>query len=311
LGIPFPRLVHERLAGMRMQGVGFVLTGGTPESLAPYDINREIVRAFQLTPDRPVEEVLVEWATRWGGGELLAIWELSDRAVRAYPAAIPMSTFGFPWFRLWVRPFVPDIDAIPEEDRRYYEAFLLATFNNPARVDLNNDMMWNFLTPEEAGGKKRAVDEEVIPPIDAAIHQALTAIERAAAPPRGVYEDLLDRLRAGRCYYRTMRNTMAWTESVHGYRLAAKGPEREFRRKLAAEMVENELDNARELLALVQTSRVRFLPLLGRGETLHGYGRNFAELLERKIALMEQYGDREPRVDPGYIWRMPGLRSHE
>lgn len=312
LGVPFPRLVHERLAGLRAQKAGFVLTGGTPKSLAPYDINREIVRAFQLTPDRPVQEVLVEWATRWGEAlaeDLLAIWELSDRAVRTYPAGIPMSTFGFPWFRLWVRPFVPDIDAIPEEKRRYYEAFLLATFNNPARVDLNNDMMWNFLTPEEAAEKKRAVDEGVIAPLDAAIDRALAAIERAADPARGVFEDLHDRLRAARCYYRTMRNTMAWTESVHGYRLAATPGERELRRVLVAEMVENELDNSRDLLALVQTSRVSFMPVLWRGETLHGYGKNFAELLRRKIALMEQYGDREPRVDPGYMWRMPDVHS--
>ena len=71
-------------------------------------------------------------------------------------------------------------------------------------------------------------------------------------------------------------------------------------------MVGNELENTRDLLALVQTSRAHFMPVLSGGETLHGYGKNFAHLLKRKIALMEEYGDREPRVDPGYMWRMPG-----
>ncbi len=312
LGVPFPAIVHERLMGLRSQGASFVFTGGTPESLAPYDINREVVRAFQLTPERALQDVLLEWARRWGGGraeDLLQIWELSDRAVRAYPQTIPMSTFGFPWFRLWVRPFVPDIDAIPEEKRRYYEDFLLATFNNPARIDLNNDMMWNFLTPAEAGEKKRAIDEGVLPPLDVALHRALAAVEGGtdASGVRGVFADLVDRLRAARCYYRTMRNTLAWTESVHGYRQAATAGEKELYRTLAGEMVENELDNARDLLALVQTSRVAFKPVLVRGETLHGYGKNFEELLKRKIALMEQYGDREPRVDPAYMWRVPGL----
>ena len=310
LGTPFPRLVHEHLAGLRMHGTGYVLTGGTPASLAPYDINREVARSFQLTPGRPLAEVLSEWAERWGGvhaAGLLQIWDLSDRAVRSYPEGVPMSTFGFPWFRLWVRPFVPDIDAIPEEKRRYYERFLLATFNNPARIDLNNDMMWNFLTPAGAAAKKRAIDEGLCPTLDEAIDRAALGMERATGEKGGdVFADLLDRLRAARCYYLTMRNTMAWTESVHGYCQAETREEREFHRALAQEMVGNELENTRDLLALVQTSRAHFMPVLSGGETLHGYGKNFAQLLKRKIALMEEYGDREPRVDPGYMWRMPG-----
>jgi hypothetical protein len=310
LGVPFPRLVHERLSGLRGQGVGYVLTGGTPASLAPFDINREIVRAFQLTPDRPLQEVLQEWAGRWGGAlaaELLEVWNLSDSAIRAYPEGIPMSTFSFPWFRLWIRPFVPDIDAIPEKTRRYYEKFLLATFNNPARIDLNNDMMWNFLTPEGAGEKKHAIDEHVCTPLDAAIECATAALERAddSEASRTLFGDLLDRLRAARCYYVTMRNTMAWTESVHGYCRSTGSEDREFYRSLAGEMVGNEMDNTRDLLALVQTRGVRFMPVLAAGETLHGYGKNFEKLLKQKIALMEEYGDREPRVDPGYMWRMP------
>lgn len=47
------------------------------------------------------------------------------------------------------------------------------------------------------------------------------------------------------------------------------------------------------------------MPVLRRGETLHAYGENFGTLLERKIALMEMYGDREPRIDPDFMWRMP------
>jgi hypothetical protein len=46
--------------------------------------------------------------------------------------------YAFPWFRLSVGPFVPDIEVIPEQERAYYETYLLATCNNPARVDLNN-----------------------------------------------------------------------------------------------------------------------------------------------------------------------------
>jgi hypothetical protein len=202
---------------------------------------------------------------------------------------------------------VPDIDAIPAGKRRYYERFILATFNNPARIDLNNDMMWNFLTPAEAGEKKKAIDEGVGPLLDRALDHAAAAMERAHGNDavQDVFHDQLDRLRAARCYYLTMRNTMAWTESVHGYCRARTPEEGEYYRSLALEMLGNEVDNARDLLALAQTSRAKFMPVLAGGETLHGYGKNFQDLLKRKISLMEEYGDREPSVDPGYMWRMP------
>lgn len=310
LGVPFPRLTHERMASLRGRGGAYLLTGGSPATLAPFDINREVVRAFQLTPERPLEDVLNFWAAEWVGGEqaptLRAIWDLADEAVRNFPPGVSMSTFGFPWFRLWVRPFVPNIDLVPEEERRYYERYLLATFNNPARIDLNNDMMWNFLSVTEAGEKKRIVDEKVLAPVDRAIDKCSMVLGTIALREGKVFQDLLDRLRAARCYYTTMRNMMAWTESVHGYCNASDQQEREFYRELCREMMNNELDNARDLLALWETSTVEFMPVSRIGETLHIYAENFGRLLKKKIDLMERFGDEEPAVDPSYMWRMPG-----
>jgi hypothetical protein len=311
LGVPYPSLVYERLSVASRSTAPLVLTGGTPGSLAPFDINGEVVRAFQLRPDIDLHALLAERAAAWAGrehaGPLLKAWQLSDRAVRSFPPGVPMSTFGFPWFRLWVRPFVPDIDAIPEEERAYYEQYLLATFNNPARVDLNNDMLWNFLTVSEAGGKKSIMDESVLPPLAEAIAVCGEALAdaRAGSTAAAVFDDLHARLRAGRCFCSTMRNTLAWTEAVHGY-LQAKGAEEKaaFRAKCRA-MVDCETANARELLDLCRSSRAEVIPVWQEGETLHLYGSNFARLLERKIALMVRHADDEPRVDPGYMWRMP------
>ncbi|MEW6510961.1 MAG: hypothetical protein AB1428_08400 [Bacteroidota bacterium] len=307
LGVPYPRLVHERLGALRARGGDFVLTGGTPASLAPFDINREVVRAFQLTPERSIDDVLRIWSERWGGvsgaAELLDLWNRSDSAVRGFPSGVPMSTFGFPWFRLWVRPFVPDIDAIPEQDRRYYEEYLLATFNNPARVDLNNDMMWNFLTVEEAGEKRRTIDRKVLAPLTSAIEQCVdTLSSKNSTPP--VFADLHDRLRAARAFYRTLRNMVAWIESVHGYCGATDPKDRTHFRSLCDAMVEDELANARDLLDLWRSSRTDFMPVSTIGETLHCYGENFGDLLSRKIALMEKHGKDEPHIDPQYMWRM-------
>jgi hypothetical protein len=310
IGMPFPRLLYERLQAVRMSGHGAVLSGANPETLAPFDINNEVIRSVQFFPSQPIDDLLQQSATLLLGEDraqdLMKLWELADSAVRAYPPDIPCSTFGFPWFRFWVRPFVPDIDAISEEERAYYERFLLATFNNPARVDFNNDMMWNFLSVDEARARKQQVDESVIPPLREAVQLSEELAEHLppAVPGRAVLRDLHDRLVAMLCYYTTMRNSVAWTEAVHGFIGAGTEERKEKYRALCQAMVENELENTRRLLELWEGSDVQCIPVSRTGESLHIYGANFGELLKKKIELMERHKMDEPRIDPEYMWRM-------
>jgi hypothetical protein len=310
LGVPYPALVFERLQGASNRGVTCLLVSATPQSLAPYDINGEVLRSFQLNPAKPLDTILTEAAERWVSPsfvqDLVKLWRLSDAAVRAYPPGIPYSTFAFPWFRLWIRPFVPNIDAIPESDRSYYERNLLATFNNPARVDLNNDMMWNFLTVKEAGEKKNAIDRTVIPPMNEALEAAAKPLQGLSRtePSRKVFEDVRHRLRAARCFFMTMRNSLAWTESVHGYLEAQSVSEKERCRSLCRAMVTSELENAKNLLKLWNESDVDWMPISRTGESLHMYAENFGDHVLRKITLMQQHIDDEPYIDPGFMWRM-------
>ncbi|MBP1656482.1 MAG: hypothetical protein H6Q31_1083 [Bacteroidetes bacterium] len=308
-GLPYPGLVYDRVRSAAQAGTRAMLCGSTPWSLAPYDCNGEVVRALQADLNVSLQEILLDAATRWAGAgyapRLVEAWMLSDEAIRAFPGDIPMSTFAFPWFRLWVRPFVPDIDAIAGKDRAYYERFLLATFNNPARIDLNADMLWRYQTVAGAAERKIRIDNSVLPPLENAL-RILAEVQRTlpaghqAAP---VFDDLHDRLLATRAFLRTMRNTMAWTEAVHGYTETATPGERERCRHLCKAMVENELDNARDLLALWKRSQRDLFPVSVCGETLHIYGDNFGDLLEQKIALMERHTNDEPRVDNDYMWR--------
>ena len=76
-------------------------------------------------------------------------------------------------------------------------------------------------------------------------------------------------------------------------------------RALVTEMVESELRNSEELLALWERSAVDFMPIHEVGESMHDYGLNFGKLIGRKIELMRKYGDRMPRIDPNFMWRMP------
>jgi hypothetical protein len=308
LGLPFPSVAAERLRAIRDRGGVAVLAAVTPASLSPFDINREVIRDIQLGVTDSADASVKRWAHTWAGpalaAELTALWSLSDHAVRAYPDGIPMSTVGFPWFRLWIRPFVPDIDAIPEKERRYYEEYLLATFNNPARVDLNNDMLWNFLTPREAGEKRVHIDQSVLPHFDDARARCEAVLQRTAGSTPPVFADLLARLRAGRCFFATMRNTMAWTESVHGFLRATSADERDRCRTLCRAMIDHELANTRDLLDLLRTSTVEVIPIATTGESLHAYGLTMPVHLERKIALMERHRNDEPRIDPEYMWKM-------
>jgi hypothetical protein len=310
LGVPYPRLVFERLHGATSSGVTCLLASVTPRSLAPYDINGEVLRSFQLNPQKHLDTILAEAARQWVSPmlvpDLVNLWRLSDAAVRAYPPGIPYSTFAFPWFRLWIRPFVPNIDGMPESDRSYYERFLLATFNNPARVDLNNDMMWNFLSVKEAREKREAIDHSVIPPLNEAIEAAtklLQALSRTDAS-RKVFEDVRDRLRAARCFFMTMRNSTAWTESVHGYLESQSSADKERYRSLCRAMVTSELENAKSLLKLWNESDVDWMPVSRAGESLHIHGENFGDHVRRKIALMQQHIDDEPYIDKEFMWRM-------
>ena len=82
------------------------------------------------------------------------------------------SGFGSVWNRLLVRPFVPDIDRIPEEERAYYEKVMVSPPHNPNRVDLGKDVLFELITPDYAGKAYRRIDAKARPPLDAAIELA-------------------------------------------------------------------------------------------------------------------------------------------
>ena len=102
-----------------------------------------------------------------------------------------------------------------------------------------------------------------------------------------------------------MRNTAAWVAGVHGY-IEAKGPtEKSRRRDMVRAMIDDEVRNARDLAVLFESSRTRFMPVDPSGETFNMYGTNLPDLISKKIALMEEHRDDEPRIDPDFMWRLP------
>ncbi|MFH1566695.1 MAG: hypothetical protein ABIL09_01755 [Gemmatimonadota bacterium] len=310
LGVPAPWRTRERLEAQLGDGFDRLDVNLDSPVLAPWDVNREVLRGLQLDPQKTADEVVSAAARRWVGEELapqlVSIWRRSDAAVRAAPTAYLYGTLGFPWYRFWVRPFVPDIAAIPEGERAYYEKHMLCVFNNPHFVDFRADALWEIHSIEDSRANAERFDGEVWQPLDQAIDAAGREARAAAGSPAGeVFADLRDRLRAYRCYSRTLRNMFTWIASVPGYLEAADEAERARKLEQVRRMVADELANAEDLLQLWEESDVDFMPVHEAGESMHHYGVTFGDLVRRKIELMRQYGDRPPRIDPDFMWRMP------
>jgi hypothetical protein len=311
LGIPSPWLTADEVRGLRAAGFDKAQVTVDPAPLAPYDVNREVLRALNFDPGADIDAVVKATAERLvgrgGSAALVKAWRLCDAAARGFPSIMLYgdNNWGFPWYRLLVRPFAPDIERIPEAERAYYEKYMTVTFNNPNLVDLGTDILWTLMTREQADAAVAQADRAAWRPLDEAVGVLRDAAGAATGGARAVFVDQLDRLQALRCYFRTLRNTAAWVAGVHGF-IAAKDPaEKEKRRAQVRAMVDDEVANARDLAALFERSETRFMPIDPTGETFNMYGENLPDLVRKKIALMEKHRNDEPRIDPDFMWRLP------
>ena len=131
IGIPYPFITWKKLGRYYSQGVTNLahLGGSFPPEKVPYNVNHEIVRSFIFNPSAdPLNEVYA-LALRWAGtgfAEILVkAWKLAEKAILGFPNVSSLySAMGFTWYRLWVRPFVPDIGALTQNERNYYEEFM-------------------------------------------------------------------------------------------------------------------------------------------------------------------------------------------
>jgi len=312
LGIPSPWLTQQKLSELVDNELDRITIEVDPPSLAPWDINREIVKAIQLDGTCQIDDVIKKAAKKWSNelyaDRLVEIWKYADKAVANFPD-VPLygTNWAFEMYRLWVRPYVPDIDKIPESERQYYQKFTMSIFNNPHNVDLTADCLWQLISVEQGDHIVNQCDEHVWEPLNTAI----TLAERSmvdmpdTSACLAIFSDLRDRLLAAKCYFRTLRNTAAWIAGVHGYINASSEAEKKKRLSLVRDMQDNELQNARDLLNLWQRTKIDFIPIQALGESWYIYGENLGELIEKKIALMEKHKDDLPYIDPNYMWRMP------
>ncbi|MCG3119212.1 MAG: hypothetical protein ALAOOOJD_01568 [bacterium] len=307
LGIPYPWMTYEKLKAASDLGASHLahMGGGAPPTLTPYNINQEMWREFQFSRKLNVDETVNKIAQRWVGeklaGDLVQVWKLAEQAIRHIPPLPLYSGFGYVWYRLWVRPFVPNFEAVPKTERAYYEKFLVSVPNNPSMVDLGRDVLFDLISKEYGEKYVERVDANVWQPLEAAI---ALADSRVNASP--VFLDQRDRLRGLRCWVGTARSTAMWVAGVYGYLAAADAKAKENSRAYLRKMMTVEIQFAKDLLQLWETSNINWMVVSKVAETSYIYGENMGELIRKKIALMEKYGDVEPYIDPNFMWRVPG-----
>jgi len=281
----------------------------------PFNVNHEILRRFQfdirLDIDRTVESIAAGWAGEVLGPVLQKAWSLAEEAILAFPSTTTLySTIGFTWYRLWARPFVPNIENIPLGERAYYEDFMCTTPHNPNNVDLSRDVLFTLLTPGKSALDLERIDANVWRPLNHAIDLLASHEADAAARlgPSNVIRDQWVRLRALRCWIMTHRNVSAWVAGVYGWMGAATSADTSRWRTVLDRMIAKEIANSRDLMDLVDTG-IEFMATTDLGESPLMHGRNLKDLLARRIALMERHAKDDPFIDPGYMERMAGRES--
>ncbi|MGD8869446.1 MAG: hypothetical protein PVI01_17640, partial [Gemmatimonadales bacterium] len=168
VGVPYPSLTFQRLKLLHENGVTHLahLNGTGPRELVPFNVNHEIVRAYQFDPQMDLARTVDRLAARWAGAGLAdtlrRAWELAEDAILAFPHVTPLySTFGSVWYRLWARPLVPNIEAIPAAERAYYQDYMCTTPHNPNNVDLSRDVLFQLTTVPECRKTLERIDAHV------------------------------------------------------------------------------------------------------------------------------------------------------
>jgi hypothetical protein len=315
LGLPYPRLLHHKL--MAMRDVGFnrasMVGGLTHIQKLPYWPNPVAIRAAQFFPEQSIDEVLASYAADLVGPThapvLTQAWNTMEEALSWQPLVALYGAFGFCWQRTWDRPFVPDIEAIPSVERRYYEDRGCFQHNNPGLVDLGKDVLFDLITREQGTRMAGNMDEHVLPRVltvekdlDALLAKLPTA---DAAHP--VFVDLRDRVRAFRHWVTAVRNVCVWCECVYTFQEESDaGVKAAAEQKLQA-TIDLDLTNTRELIEFIGTSPTEFMAVSGVGETTFMYGENLVDHLRTRVRLTEAYRHHPPRIDPHVMWRpIPG-----
>ncbi len=313
LGIPFPRMLGRKLDSIRkIGGLQVNAFGGLFNTAkTPYWPNAEIIRLTQLNPelstDRKLELAARQWVSEERVSDLIDLWDDVEECVSYLPSIPLYSAFGFVWLRTWVRPLTPNLEAVPRDERAYFERFMVTTPNNPSINDLGQDVLFQLITEESGRKMTEQFDSNVLPRLDSVLAKLDKTICSVSDGDKHVFEDLRDRAQALKCWATTQRNTVAWVAGVYAYMDATGDKEKKRHETFIQEMIDLDLENTHDLLDLLQNKPTEVILLSDVGETSFVYGDNICELLRKKIELTNKYRNARPHIDREIMWRVDFL----
>ncbi len=322
LGLPFPRMLHRKISALRDIGANRVSCfGGLAHAEAtPFWPNPVAIQAAQFLSGESIDDILLSFATDLVGpahaAKLDAAWSEFEAAIIWQPLVGLYSAFGYCWQRTWDRPFVPDIEAIPQHERRYYEKHGCFQHNNPGVNDLGKDVLFDLITREQGDKMGRDMDTEVLPRVRALLEKLAGTIasmeaDRDATAIR-VFGDLRDRIQAFQHWVVGLRNVCTWCATVYGYLETDDDNERAAHEQRLQEAIDLDLENTAGLLELIEGTDTEFMVVSAAGNHTYFYGEDLPDLLRNRLRLTAEYRHHKPRIDGDILWRpVPGTHWPE
>lgn len=309
MGIPFPFMLAAKLKALHDIDIKRISAFGGLMNTAktPYWPHPDVIRHAVLNPELDLETWLHRVAVRWIGeskaSNLVEYWRKIDETLAWLPVVPLYSTLGFVWYRLWIRPMVPNLEAISREEREYCEKFIVTIPNNPNNVDLGKDVLFELVTQESGGMMAKQFDTNVVPRLDAIMADIKADMSGANDQETDVLTDLYDRMRALRNWCLTQRHLCAWVNLVHTYLNSDDAGVKANAKSELAKAMDMEIANAKDLLDLWNTTTTEFMAISDVSETAYIHGENLGEQIQMKIDLMEKYKNVEPFIDSDILWR--------
>jgi len=315
LGLPFPRMLHAKITALREIGThrASCFGGLAHIEATPYWPNPVAVRAAQFLPGESIDDILRDYASKLVGPELGPrlddAWKTFEEALSWQPLVCLYGAFGFCWQRTWDRPFVPDIEAVPQNERRYYEKHGCFQHNNPGINDLGRDVLFDLITREQGDKMGRDMDTQLLPRLVALIEKldgVIAGLDDNGAA-RKVFIDLRDRIRAYRHWAAALRSVCTWVATVYGYIETDDEATRAEHEKRLQAAIDLDLANTRGLLELLETTESEVIAISAAGNHTYFYGEDLPDLLRKRIELTTKYRHHKPRIEKGILWRpVPG-----
>jgi hypothetical protein len=311
IGLPTPRLVYAKMKALADIGANRASCFGSlaHTEATPFWPNPVAIRAAQFQADTDIEEILLDYAGELVGeahaSTLNELWREFEETMMWQPIAGLYSAFGFCWQRTFDRPYVPNIEAVPEVDRRYYEKQGCFQHNNPGINDLGRDVLFDLITQEQGEMLTRVINEELLPRIDTLLGKLDTLIAEVEGDGKAsmVFVDLRDRTQAYRHWIVAFRNVGLWCATVYGYTESDdEAAKAEYEKRLQA-AIDEDLENTAGLIELLENHDTEVMVLSATANNTYFYGENLPELLRKRIELTTKYRHEKPQINKGILWR--------